>query len=108
MAIDVLERGNLPFPRSLPEFQRLFPVGEELVDHGMAMGADAFGHLQTPLDVPGLPGLGLGRQMVVDRRKASGLEETRMGGDQLLLGIETYGAGGGTEPELLTNPTEGD
>lgn len=25
MAIDVLERGDLPFPRSLPEFQRLFP-----------------------------------------------------------------------------------
>lgn len=26
MAIDVLERGDLPFPRSLPEFQRLFPA----------------------------------------------------------------------------------
>ena len=25
MAIDVLERGDLPFPSSLPEFQRLFP-----------------------------------------------------------------------------------
>jgi len=25
MVIDVLERGNLPFPGSLPEFQRLFP-----------------------------------------------------------------------------------
>jgi len=25
MVIDVLERGDLPFPRSLPEFQRLFP-----------------------------------------------------------------------------------
>ena len=25
MAIDVLQRGDLPFPRSLPEFQRLFP-----------------------------------------------------------------------------------
>ena len=25
MAIDVLEQGDLPFPRSLPEFQRLFP-----------------------------------------------------------------------------------
>ena len=25
MAIDVLERGDLPFPHSLPEFQRLFP-----------------------------------------------------------------------------------
>ena len=25
MAIDVLERHDLPFPRSLPEFQRLFP-----------------------------------------------------------------------------------
>jgi transposase-like protein len=25
VAIDVLERGDLPFPRSLPEFQRLFP-----------------------------------------------------------------------------------
>ena len=25
MVIDVLERGDLPFPRSLPEFQRIFP-----------------------------------------------------------------------------------
>jgi len=25
MVIDVLGRGDLPFPRSLPEFQRLFP-----------------------------------------------------------------------------------
>jgi hypothetical protein len=25
VAIDVLERNDLPFPRSLPEFQRLFP-----------------------------------------------------------------------------------
>lgn len=25
MVIDVLERDDLPFPRSLPEFQRLFP-----------------------------------------------------------------------------------
>jgi hypothetical protein len=25
MAIDVFAQGNLPFPRSLPEFQRLFP-----------------------------------------------------------------------------------
>src|SRR3972149_5128659 len=25
LVIDVLERGDLPFPRSLPEFQRLFP-----------------------------------------------------------------------------------
>ncbi len=25
MVIDVLERGDVPFPRSLPEFQRLFP-----------------------------------------------------------------------------------
>lgn len=25
MAIDVLQRGDLPFPRPLPEFQRLFP-----------------------------------------------------------------------------------
>jgi hypothetical protein len=25
MAIDILERGDLPFPHSLPEFQRLFP-----------------------------------------------------------------------------------
>ena len=25
MAIDVPQRGDLPFPRSLPEFQRLFP-----------------------------------------------------------------------------------
>ena len=25
MAIDTLERGDLPFPRSLPDFQRLFP-----------------------------------------------------------------------------------
>lgn len=27
MVIDVLERDDLPFPRSLPEFQRLFPDG---------------------------------------------------------------------------------
>ena len=27
MAIDVLERDDLPFPRSLPEFQQLFPDG---------------------------------------------------------------------------------
>ena len=25
MALDVVARGDLPFPRSLPEFQRLFP-----------------------------------------------------------------------------------
>ena len=25
MAVDVVARGDLPFPRSLPEFQRLFP-----------------------------------------------------------------------------------
>ena len=31
MVIDVLERDDLAFPRSLPEFQRLFPDEAELV-----------------------------------------------------------------------------